>query len=408
MPVLNSGLIKKQVERTLDRVWLIAKRDGRIHVAQTIYQNRDFLDVLTRYFSFLSACNTEITESNVSELKQAVRTYLVTVDSMFDYAKPQFLTTMRSVGGRTFVNAYKRSVELRKMLELESSDDLNLEPIDVPNQQPSPIYAKIEENKIVLDLGHSLRPLLDRGALENSRKYLKGELAALSDTLTNSNIDRRFVGVFLNLNRLIDFKDDAGAIALGLHVRAVGHLMRAIEHEVSDVIALQISSILTHIGYFAAQYKDWIEFLTNAQHYPARETIEEGIDQALESLCDTLIAHAASVDQRIPDSIRLISQLLKGTREDRANAIYAGVRGFENICIVAVRYAYDQAVAFVRDAGSTARPTLVKIAAGTIILVALSMIADFLPVIRSAPELNWILENLPRFEKIQRILNRGT
>jgi hypothetical protein len=86
------------------------------------------------------------------------------------------------------------------------------------------------------------------------------------------------------------------------------------------------------------------------------------------------------------------------------NAIYAGVRGVENICISAIKYAYEQAILVLQDAGSKARPTLVKIGAVAIIAVALAVISNSMPIIKSASELNWILENLPQIEKISRIL----
>ena len=110
------------------------------------------------------------------------------------------------------------------------------------------------------------------------------------------------------------------------------------------------------------------------------------------------------MDQRIPESIRLITILLKGTREDRINAVYAGVRGVENICISTVKYAYDQAIQLLKDSGNKARPTLVRLGAAAIIGIALTVISTFMPVIKNASELNWIIENLPRIEKIAHIL----
>jgi hypothetical protein len=80
------------------------------------------------------------------------------------------------------------------------------------------------------------------------------------------------------------------------------------------------------------------------------------------------------------------------------------VRSVENFCIATIRYSYDQALRFLQDAGSSARPKLVKMGAAAILLIAVGVIADFMPVIVSASDLNWILENMHNIEKIGRIL----
>jgi hypothetical protein len=59
-----------------------------------------------------------------------------------------------------------------------------------------------------------------------------------------------------------------------------------------------------------------------------------------------------------------------------------------------------------QDSGAKARPALVRIGAALIIGVAINVISNFLPVIKNAPELNWILENLSKIEKIKNTLDK--
>jgi hypothetical protein len=181
-------------------------------------------------------------------------------------------------------------------------------------------------------------------------------------------------------------------------------LTKKIEPEVSEILAIQIGAALTHAGYFASQYKDWVDFIQNAQNYPPREAVESAIDSALEKVAAGLAHRSETVDERIPESIRLILTLLNGPKEDRVNAIYGGIRGVENICVATVKFAYDQAILLLQDAGKKARPTLVRLGAIAIIGVALMIISDFMPVIKSAPELNWIIENLSNIKRIDSIL----
>jgi hypothetical protein len=224
--------------------------------------------------------------------------------------------------------------------------------------------------------------------------------------LKDSNVDKRYVDAFSRLKGLLEFKDDSEAIAFGLHVRLVSNLTTKLENEIADVLSVHLAATLTHASYFASQYKDWVEFVQNAQSYPSREAIDGHIEDALTQVEGTLIENADSVDEKIPQSLRFIRSVLSGTAEDRKQAIYAAVTGVENVCIAAITYAFDQAMKLVQDAATAARPKLVKIGSAVIIVVALSIITNFMPVIKNASELSWILENLPKIEKLSRFLNK--
>jgi hypothetical protein len=402
----DQEFIKRQLEWLVEPLWLLAKRDKRMG-AKIFYKNSAFMSAVTAYFSAADKLNrdwTDWTEKNLKVLERSLSDFLAIVETLFHDARPRVLTTMRARVGAGFVKIYKNSRTLREVLNRVVLEEVALERIEIPEQQSSPIYTKVESDRIVLDAGRALHPFLRREAVTETRRYLRRELSELNESLGNSNVDPRFLAAFNKLKGFIDFEDDAGAISFGLHVRSVARLAIKLEDELSDVLNVQIASTLTHASYFASQYKDWVEFLHNAQQYPARANIENEIDKALDDVTATLTENPETVDERIPHSIQLISGLLKGSTEDRTNAIYAGVRGVENICIVSIKFAYNEALRLLQDAGIKARPALVRIGAAVIVGLALTVISNFLPVIKNASELNWILENLPRIENLQRIL----
>ena len=402
MEILNELLVRRQIHEAAAKVLLVANNDGRLRLPQRLFEDKLFSDTAARYARALSAA-TVLSEETLTSLLKAATEYTTIIEFFYDGNKRIF-TALRNEYGPGFKEAYKRSVELTKILSMGNLMARDIALKNVPNQRSSPIYAKIENQKIVLDEGAALRPLLHKEALAQTKNYLKRELAELGQALDQSNVDKRFVQTFKKIQELIEFEDDAGAISLGLQTRAAGEVFRGVQHELSDVLALQISSILTHTSYFVSQYEDWVDFLRNAREYPARKFVEDAIDRAIEDVSSTLLSNSESVDVRIPELFAMISTLLKGDSVDRQNALFAGIRGFENICIVASKYAYEQALAYVRDAGNKARPTLVKIGAAVIIVLGLSLVADFMPVITKAPELHWILENLPQLERINQLL----
>jgi hypothetical protein len=294
-------------------------------------------------------------------------------------------------------------VALEKILSASLVAD-DFTPTNVPEQKPSPIYAKVEGQKIVLDSGRALQPLLSVNSLSQTRKYLKDEVVQLIDALESSNVDRRLTFEFSKLSGLIEFGDDAGAIILGLHTKKVMHMASKIEQEVSAVLAVQISSTLTQLSHFASQYLDWVEFLRNAAQYPARQAVEGLIDASVEKFIGVLAENSDNVDERIPATVKLIENSLVEDRETRTGAIYAAVRGFENICIVAVKFAFEQVVALLRETAEKVRSYSAKILAAAIVTLAIGIIGSFMPVIKAAPELNWVLENLPKIEKIKELI----
>jgi hypothetical protein len=310
---------------------------------------------------------------------------------------------MREQGGPSIVDTYRGAVDLEKILSASLVFD-DLKPTNLPEQKPSPIYAKVEGQKIVLDSGRSLQPLLSVASLAQTRSYLKGEVEQLIDSLESSNVDRRLIFEFSKLSNLVDFKDDSGAIVLGLHTKKVGHMASQIENEFSAVLAVQISSTLTQLLHFASQYQDWIDFLRNAAQYPARQEVEETIDQSVRKFVDVLSENIANVDEKIPATVKIIENSLREDSETRGGAIYAAVRGFENVCVVTVKFAFDQVVALLKETAEKVRSYSAKILAVTIVTLAIGIIGSFMPVIKVAPELNWILENLPKIEKIKELI----
>ena len=407
---LNIDSVRDRVQGmlpgVLDTLGLLLNRDQRLG-ARLLYDKLGFIKVVLDYFRAANELGQEWTPEKFDNLFNACLTYIEFVLDMFPNERSRIVTVLRRNFGASLSKLQKNSVILVDLMgrRVEASEP-PLEPIAVPEQRSSPIYTKIEDGRVVLDEGHPIHALLRKEAVNETRSYLQRELDELTAGLRGSNVDRRYTEKFARLTELVNFKDDAGAITFGLHVRLVSQLTRGIEAELSETLALQISSILTHSAYFASQYKDWVEFLQNAQSYPSQRVVDNDIENVVGDAADLLELQPETVDPRIPQSFRLISSLLHGDRADRTNAIYAAVRGIENICISAIRYSYEQAASLVQDAGRTARPTLVKVGAFAIVGVVLALISSSMPVIKNAAELNWILENLPKIERIGQILRK--
>jgi hypothetical protein len=327
MALANQKHIERQLLRLLDRVALIHNRDGRLRVDKSIYEDGRFMSSLRALYLDLMESRPPIDQEQAFKVRHSTKNYIAAVNAMFVKARPRFLTTMRFVGGTSFVNAYKEAGSLEKILDASLHGD-ELSPTNVPDQKPSPIYAKIEGQKIVLDSGRTLQPLLSAHSIERTKSYLRGELIQLVDSLKSSNVDTRITFEISKLSNLMEFDDDSGAIILGLHTRKVSNMALQIEHEISAVLAVQVSSTLTQVSHFASQYKDWIDFLRNAAQYPPRQAIDGSIDISVEKFADVLAENPASVDEKILATMKLIESSLTDNREIRAGAIYAAVRGF--------------------------------------------------------------------------------
>jgi hypothetical protein len=382
---------------------MIASRDQRLG-AKSLYDHPRLEVVVRNYLAAAVDLSSDWTQKDFDGVYWAALEFLQSLRVMFPHDHSRMVTVLRSNFGAALSTLFKNTVALTRLMENGVSEESSIDAIAIPDQQPSPIYTKVEADRIVLDEGHPIHAFLRKGAVDETRNYLRKELVELGETLKTSNLDRKYVETFLKLTELINFKDDSGAISFGLHVRLVSSLTKEIERELSEILTVKIGATLTHSAYFASQYKDWVEFLANAQAYSSRQSVENSIEAVMSDVTILLEKNSQSVDERIPQSLRFISMMLKGTQEDRKNAIYAGVRGLENICISALKYSYEQALLLIQDAGRKARPTLVRVGAVTIVALALALISNSMPLIRTAPELGWILENLPRIEKLGRVL----
>lgn len=402
--VRRNSQLREHLEKMVDRLALIIKSDRRIKLPKHWEESANFKLAARRlsheiYKNFHDDDPSPELANAFENFYKYIEPY--TTDNKIDWLKSY------TDGSSYFFSVIRAATSLNLYLKTGGAlPDNDIEITGVPTQSPSPIYVRINENRLTLDTGRHLHPLLRPDAISQTRAYLESELSVIEQSLETSNVDRRFTQAFSRLRDLLRFEDDAGAINLGLHTRTVALMLVKVENEIADILVAQISSSLTTLSHFAAQYKDWIDFIRNAQQYPARDGVDVAIEPSIARVVETMQGKQESVDERIPVSFRMLQKLLEGDKTDRTNAIYAAVRGFENVCIAAVRFAYDQTVELLKDAGKKARPTLVALAAVGIVAVTLKIVADFLPVIRNAPELNWILENLSRIEKIGEILKR--
>ena len=344
--------LRKLTEAVYPTLGMLASRDQRVG-AKLLYKNEVFGDATRKYLIALLDTINEVEPVSFLPLQQAAIDFVTFMGSLYPGHKRGFLTPLRKEYGRTLTELYKDSLALIELIELVGQlPNSELEPLVLPEPRPSPIYTKVENDRIVLDSGRALFPFLRKEAISQTREYLRKELSELEKTLQGCEYKQRPVDAFSRLQSLLHFEDDAGAIAFGLHVRLLSNLTNKIENELSDVLNIHIASTLTHAAYFASQYKDWVEFVQNAHTYPSRDAINDFIDSALTQVEETLSEESHEhVDERIPQSLRLIRSVLNGNADDRKQAIYAAVTGVENLCIAAITYSYQQAKTLVRDFG---------------------------------------------------------
>jgi hypothetical protein len=300
---------KDEILRIIDPVTetlgQIAGRDQRLS-AKTFYQRRGFVEAAIKYWTAAFELQRDWNEKNFRSLLDEAVVFLEVLQSLFPNERSRMLTVLRRKAGPSLSILYKNSTSLIRLMERGFSDEMSLEPINVPEQEPSPIRTKVVESRIVPDSGRALQSFLRKEGISETRRYIRNELLTLSSALESSNVDRKYLEAFNKLPLLVGFEDDAGSISFGLHVRLVSQLTKKIENERSDVLIVQIAATLTHAAYFASQYKDWVEFLHNAQSYPSRRKVENEIDAALSNVADVLEGNPKTVDERIPESVRLI------------------------------------------------------------------------------------------------------
>ena len=315
--------VLEPIELTLQLLFTQDRRVG----AKILYGDQGFSKAISNYYRPILDHSKHHPLSH-AELNHGVTAFLNYVQGRFPEYGRRMVTELRNHFGKSLSQLYKNSIVLKKLLDAAApSDDINIVPLILPDQQSSLIYTKVEHDRVVLDSGHPLHPFLRKEAIAETRQYLRDELAEIDKALKTSNVDRKYVEAFSQLSELIRFKDDAGAISFGLHIKMISHLTKKIEEELSEILNVQIASTLTHSAYFASQYKDWMEFVHNAQSYPPRDAIENRIEAALADVTETLQSNPHTVDERIPHSISVLLLMLSdGNAEDRMQAIYAGVR----------------------------------------------------------------------------------
>jgi hypothetical protein len=284
---------EKQLKRVLGTVvgtlLMLQKQDLRMG-ARPLYRDPQFVAAVTQYFIAVNKTfDTKFIEkTQIGDLKKEASAFLDYVNNRHAKNISRILTTLRGQIGKSFTELYKDTRVLIRLCDVVLAVDSNIEPLKLPDQKPSPIYTKIEKDRVVLDAGRALHPFLRKEGINETRRYLKTELVKVFEALDASNVDQRYVDAFKALTALINFKHDAGAISFGLHVRMVSQLTQKIEAELSDILNTQIAATLTHASYFASQYKDWMDFIHYAQNYPSSEAVEKQIDQALANVTITL------------------------------------------------------------------------------------------------------------------------
>ena len=172
--------------------------------------------MVQRYAVSAGGLKRDWREENSRELStNAVQFLSFVQEQLFPNDKSRMLTTL--VGRRVQPSRSYTKIHLNypELLKFAFREDSTLEKIDLPEQKSSPIYTKIESNRVVSDSGHGLHPFLRSEAVAETRAYLRRELTDLCKVLRSSNVDRKYAEAFAKFPSLIIFNDDAGAISFG-------------------------------------------------------------------------------------------------------------------------------------------------------------------------------------------------
>lgn len=274
----SASQTRKCLDKVVPTLYALMGRDQRFG-AKIFYDRAGFLDVVQRYAVSAGGLKRDWREENSRELStNAVQFLRFVQEQLFPNDKSRMLTTLGRQTGAAFKELYKDTLELSKLLQFAFREDLTLEKIDLPEQKSSPIYTKIESNRVVLNSGHGLHPFLRSEAVAETRAYLRRELTDLCKVLRSSNVDRKYAEAFAKLPSLIIFNDDAGAISFGLHVRLISQLTKKVEDEISEVLAVQIASTLNPCSIFCISVQGLDRVLTQCARLSVK-TSDRGSDR---------------------------------------------------------------------------------------------------------------------------------
>jgi hypothetical protein len=166
-------ILQQNLRNVSETLFLLYKSDQRMG-AKIFYKDEAFVTAVRQYFNAVAhAESSPVKKEDTEVILLGATAFVDYVQHRFEKYRSRMLTTLRHEVGASFSSLYKNTLVLIKFLKTDFEDDTLLEPLDLPEQQPSPIYTKVEGDRVVLDSGHALHPLLRKEAISETRRYLK-------------------------------------------------------------------------------------------------------------------------------------------------------------------------------------------------------------------------------------------
>jgi hypothetical protein len=180
--------ILRSIAEVIPTLSMLVSMDQRVG-AKTLYGNTAFVDAVRLYY--VASINYQKTQGDLIDqesLLESAQRFIDVIESFYQQHRRGLLTPLRRDYGRSLTELFKNTLQIRKLIVSDAMRGAAIEPeiapIDLPDQRSSPIYTKIENDRIVLDAGHRLHPFLRKEAISQTRSYLREEFSELEQKLS--------------------------------------------------------------------------------------------------------------------------------------------------------------------------------------------------------------------------------
>lgn len=200
-----------------------------------------------------------------------------------------------------------------------------------PEQQIGPAQFEMVDGVLRVSPQPANTPELNPEAVELARLEIAQSGAALVDTLTSLNYDRRLVALIEAMTSRVEEKQDVIQIAIaGIALQSVIQELRG---ELSSAILGQLNGYVLGINLLVGQYPEWQQFVENAAFSDFDEEDQQGIRKAADDLIAKFEKTPETVDPEVPRTFRAITEAIRAPGKAGRRALFAMIRTIENLAI---------------------------------------------------------------------------
>ena len=139
---------------------------------------------------------------------------------------------------------------------------------DIPDQVESPIMTDIINDTLVTKRGRLIQPTVPVG---DTTDYLIKQTRKIMDDLNNSNIDKRIVLVFSEIEDLLSEWSVDKVLSLGAHLELIDAVKKDINgDEVASIVLARINVFCNNLRLFVNNFDAW--------HLYVRQSVEFAIE----------------------------------------------------------------------------------------------------------------------------------